>query len=91
MRDILQASDNWDGEVCGVQVTNCTERTLELRLLMSAADSSKAFDLRCEVREKILAFLQRDHPECLPRVRADLGGAGPGQAPDRSTAAEPGT
>jgi small-conductance mechanosensitive channel len=77
LRDILQASDKWDGEVCGVQVTNCSERTLELRLLMSAADSSKAFDLRCEVREKVLAFLQREHPETLPRVRADVSGAAP--------------
>ena len=90
-RDILEASDKWDGEVCGVQATNCTDRTVELRLLMSAADASRAFDLRCEVREKILKFLVESHPECLPRLRGDLGGAGPGQAPDRSTAAEPGT
>ncbi|MDR3670043.1 MAG: mechanosensitive ion channel [Holophaga sp.] len=66
---ILQASDKWDGLTSGAQVTNCTERTVELRLLMSAADSSKAFDLRCEVREKLLAFLQKDFPDSLPRVR----------------------
>ena len=48
--------------------------------LMSAADSSKIFDLRCEVREKVLAFLQQNHPGSLPRVRADLGGLGPGAA-----------
>jgi hypothetical protein len=80
LQAILQASDKWDGQVCGVQVTNCSERTLELRLLMSAADSSKTFDLRCEVREKVLAFLQRNHPGSLPRVRADLGGEDPGTA-----------
>jgi small-conductance mechanosensitive channel len=72
LRDILQASEKWDGQVCGVQVTNCTERTLELRLLMSAADSSRTFDLRCEAREKILAFLQKNYPESLPRLRADF-------------------
>ena len=71
LQDILQASDNWDRQVSGVQVTNCTERTVELRLLMSAADSARAFDLRCEVREKLLAFLQKDHPDSLPRVRLD--------------------
>jgi small-conductance mechanosensitive channel len=78
LRDILQASEKWDGKVCGVQVTNCTERTLELRLLMSAADSSRTFDLRCEAREKILAFLLKNYPESLPRLRADLGGEHPG-------------
>lgn len=92
-RDILEASDKWDGEVCGVQATNCTDRTVELRLLMSAADASRAFDLRCEVREKILKFLVESHPECLPRLRGDLGGAGPGRLrtdpPRRSRGPEP--
>jgi small-conductance mechanosensitive channel len=77
LQTILKASALWDGQVGGVQVTNCSERTLELRLLMSAGDSSRTFDLRCEVREKVLAFLQRDHPGSLPRVRADLGGMKP--------------
>jgi len=71
LRDILQASEKWDGQVCAVQVTNCSERTLELRLLMSAADSSRTFDLRCEAREKILAFLLKHYPESLPRLRTD--------------------
>jgi len=83
LRDILEASDKWDGQVCGVQVTNCTERTLELRLLMSAADSSRTFDLRCEAREKILAFLLKHYPESLPRLRADLGGEDPAPGPER--------
>jgi len=80
LQAILKVSALWDGQVGGVQVTNSSERTLELRLLMSAADSSKIFDLRCEVREKVLAFLQQNHPGSLPRVRADLGGLGPGAA-----------
>jgi small-conductance mechanosensitive channel len=77
LRVILQASPLWDQKVCGVQITGGTERTLELRLLMSAGDSSRAFDLRCEVREKMLAFLLANFPDCLPRLRADLQGPGP--------------
>ena len=72
-REILQASAKWDGKVSAAQVTNCSERTLELRLLMSAPDSPRAFDLRCEVREGLLAFLQENHPGCLPKLRAELG------------------
>ncbi len=69
---ILEASDKWDRKVWGVQVTNSSERAMELRLLMSAADASQAWDLRCEVREKILAFLQKHYPESLPRLRAEF-------------------
>ena len=71
-RGLLQASDKWDGRVSAVQVTNCSERTMELRFLMSAPDSPKAFDLRCEVREGLLSYLQNHHPGCLPRLRTEL-------------------
>lgn len=62
----------WDGKVCGLQVTNATERTVELRALVSADNSSNAWDLRCDIREGLINFLQEKHPECLPRVRAEL-------------------
>jgi small-conductance mechanosensitive channel len=69
---ILSESEHWDGKVEGVQVTNASEHTLEIRALMSAEDSSKAWDLRCEVREKLISYIRREHPEALPRVRAEL-------------------
>ena len=75
---ILQASQMWDGKVWGLQVTDSTEHTLQLRALMSAADSSIAWDLRCHVREKLVAFLQQRYPQSLPRVRAELDNS-PGQ------------
>jgi small-conductance mechanosensitive channel len=77
---ILRSSGMWDGKVSGVQVTDATEHTLEVRLLMSAPDSSTAWDLRCLVRERMVEFLQRRHPECLPRARVELkpGPGGPG-------------
>ncbi|MGB3862605.1 MAG: mechanosensitive ion channel domain-containing protein [Candidatus Aminicenantaceae bacterium] len=69
---ILKSSDKWDSKVWGLQVTNATERTMELRALMSAVDSSTAWGLRCEVREKIIEFVQKNYPETLPKTRAEL-------------------
>jgi small-conductance mechanosensitive channel len=69
---ILEASPHWDGRVGGLVVTACKKSTLELRALMSAKDGSAAWDLRCEVREKLITFLQQNHPEALPRVRAEV-------------------
>lgn len=69
---ILESSGMWDGKVWGLQVTDAKEHTLELRALMSAPDGSKAWDLRCYVREKLIRFLQEHHPQSLPRTRADV-------------------
>jgi small-conductance mechanosensitive channel len=72
---ILNASRYWDGKVNVLQVTDARDHTIELRALASAADASLAWDLRCEVREKLIAFLQQHHPESLPRIRAELQAA----------------
>jgi len=69
---ILKNSFLWDKKVNVLQVTNVTEKTVELRALMSAADSSSLWDLRCEVREKLLGFLQTHFPRCLPRMRLEM-------------------
>ncbi|HEY3940207.1 MAG TPA: mechanosensitive ion channel domain-containing protein [Bryobacteraceae bacterium] len=69
-RRILQASPLWDRKVSVVQITDAKETTIEVRFLMSAANSSAAFDLRCYVREKLIDYLQKSHPQALPIVRA---------------------
>jgi small-conductance mechanosensitive channel len=69
---LLEQSPFWDGKVWNLQVTNLNERTVELRALMSASDASGAWNLRCEIREKLLEFVQKSFPQCLPRVRAQL-------------------
>jgi small-conductance mechanosensitive channel len=69
---ILEGSPLWDRQVNGLQVTNVSERTIELRALVSAADAGAAWDLRCLVREKLVEFVQRSYPHALPRVRAEL-------------------
>ena len=67
--DILKQSNRWDGNVAALQVTDFKEGSMELRCLMSARSAGTVFDLRCEVREKLIDFLQRAHPEALPRTR----------------------
>lgn len=69
---VLAASSKWDGKVNVLQVTDSKERTLEIRVLASAADASLAWDLRCEVREKLVDFLQRNYPASLPRLRGEI-------------------
>jgi small-conductance mechanosensitive channel len=69
--EILEASEYWDHKVKVLQVTSTTERTMELRALMSAPDSPTAWNLRCQVRESLLAFLQSNYPSGLPRVRLE--------------------
>ena len=69
---ILENSSKWDKKVNVLQVTNATDKTVELRALMSAGDSPTMWDLRCEVREKLLDFLQQRFPGCLPRIRIEM-------------------
>ncbi|MCB1749704.1 MAG: mechanosensitive ion channel [Gammaproteobacteria bacterium] len=71
---LCRANPLWDGRVCVLQVTEAGERTLQLRALVSAASSEKAWDLRVALREQLVAFLQREHPDCLPQVRLDTHG-----------------
>jgi small-conductance mechanosensitive channel len=67
--EIVAASRLWDHKVINTQVTDTKERVIEVRVLVSAANASAAFDLRCEVREQLIAFLRNEHPESLPRSR----------------------
>jgi small-conductance mechanosensitive channel len=77
---ILEASSFWDRRVNALQVTDAKEHTVELRALASAADASLAWDLRCEIREQLLAFIQERFPDSLPRLRASVEGLVPGAA-----------
>jgi small-conductance mechanosensitive channel len=85
-RRILELSPLWDKQVCSLQVTNTSERTVELRALLSAADSSAAWDLRCLVREKLIAYLQTHYPGCLPTVRIEMASRSAEGNPARATA-----
>ncbi len=69
LKEIVAASKNWDGKTAALQVTDTKQSAIEVRAIMSAASSGQAFELRCEVREKMIDFLQREHPEALPTAR----------------------
>jgi len=69
---IVSASPLWDKRVCGLQVTNLTDRAMELRCLVSSAGSSQLFDLRCLVRERMVEFLRENYPRALPATRVSM-------------------
>jgi small-conductance mechanosensitive channel len=88
-REIVEDSGLWDKQVFSVQVTDMKENALEIRVLVSAADSGRCWDLRCEVREKLIEFIRTEYPGALPQHRpaALLEGNGQ-QRPDNVTAAD---
>jgi len=75
--ELLAGNARWDGKVANVQVVETDVSTITVRALMSSANSPAAWDLRCEVREKMLTWLKETHPEALPRLRASVDGSGP--------------
>lgn len=75
-----QSPQLWDGRVCVLQVTEATEKAIQLRILVSTENSSKNWDLRCFIREKLINFISLHHAECLPQLRGYLNEEKP-QAP----------
>jgi len=69
---LLNESELWDKKVNVLQVTDSKESTLEIRILVSAKNSPTAWDLRVHIREKMIEFIQKNYPECLPRARVLL-------------------
>nr|WP_321507670.1 mechanosensitive ion channel family protein [uncultured Celeribacter sp.] len=72
VKEFVQESDYWDGQVVNLQVVDSASDVVELRGLMSARTSPRLWELRCEVREKLLTWLQGAHPHALPRARASF-------------------
>ncbi|SMG33506.1 Small-conductance mechanosensitive channel [Marivirga sericea] len=69
---ILGSTDLWNKNSQVLQITDCTEKAMQIRLLMSAKDSPTAWDLRCLVREKMLVFIQEKYPNALPKTRLEM-------------------
>lgn len=71
LRRICEEHPLWDGKTCVLQVTEMTEKSLEIRALVSATDAFRAWDLRCDVRERMVAFLRALQGGLyLPRLRS---------------------
>lgn len=72
LQHIVDAAAEWDRRVCVLQVTDVSERAMQLRVLVSAGDSGRTWDLRCKVREQLIAYMQAEFPGMLPQTRATL-------------------
>ena len=72
--EVLGDSPDWDHQSAVLQVTGAGTETIQVRCLMSSADSSRSWNLQCEVREKLIAYLREEHPETLPHLRVQLAG-----------------
>ena len=70
--EVVRASPRWDGQVMALQMVETDQNVIHLRGLMSARNASIAWDLRCEVREAMVIWLQAEHPGALPRLRGEI-------------------
>ena len=76
---IVEGSTYYDGGVWRLHVTDLGERGVEMRAMATSSNADHAWELRCEIREKLLAWLRETHPEALPRSRVVFPeGAGEG-------------
>lgn len=78
------AAPEWDKRLCLLQVVEAGETSMQLRVLVSSANSSLGWDLRCKVREALVDFMQREYPQHLPTMRAEIGTPANNSAPDAS-------
>jgi small-conductance mechanosensitive channel len=69
LEGIVRKNPLWDGRFFNLQVTDVREEVMELRVLVTAADASRAFDLRCDVREALMRLIAEEMPQALPRRR----------------------
>jgi small-conductance mechanosensitive channel len=80
LKEIIEASPLWDQRYWNLQVSDATEKTMQLRVLATSSDSSRNWDLRCEIREKFIAYIQAHHPGRLPLLRAEISQPAAGAA-----------
>lgn len=72
LKRIVESAPEWDERVCVMQVTDVNDRSIQLRALVSSQNSGLNFDLRCKVREQLVAFMQDQYPRYLPQLRTTL-------------------
>lgn len=71
LRTWVKGHSLWDGRACRLQVVGNSERSMQIKAVVSAADSDQAWDLKCDLREELLAFLRDQYPEHLPRISSN--------------------
>ena len=72
LKAIIESNPLWDKRFWNLQVSDARENAIQLRILATSSDSSRAWDLRCDIREQFIAYVQSNHPDALPRYRAEV-------------------
>ncbi len=72
VQEIIEPNPLWDKRYWNMQVTDASEKAMRVRVLATAADASKSWDLCCDIREKLIAHVQQHYPQSLPRFRAQF-------------------
>lgn len=72
LQRLCEASEEWDGRLCQLLVVDVSDRAMQIRALVSAADSGTAWNLRCKIREAMIYFMQEHHSDYLPRQRNEV-------------------
>ena len=73
LKEIIESNSLWDKRFWNLQVSDASEKSMQLRVIATSADSSKSWDLRCAIRETFIAYIQKNHPQSLPQLRTQLG------------------
>lgn len=81
---ILERTTLWDRRTQVLQVTDATGGVVRVRILVTAVDAPTLFDLRCFVREEMVAWIQENEPLSLPRQRFQMLDDEPEPEPDRA-------
>jgi small-conductance mechanosensitive channel len=81
LRSVCEGTELWDGRVCVLQVTDAVNGNIRLRALVSANDAPSLWDLRCLVRERLVAFVWEHQQDAMPRLRAEFSGSPAAEPP----------
>lgn len=69
----ITSSPLWDGRTKGFVITGANNRTMEVRATMSAKNADDAYNLECEIRERLVTYIRENYPDALPKIRLDTG------------------
>jgi small-conductance mechanosensitive channel len=85
LRDILRECPAWDGRACGLDVTDTTPNSMQVRALVTAKDADDIWTVRVTVREQMVRWLAKEHPYALPRVNTANATPPPNRLPRQSS------
>ncbi|WP_100445250.1 mechanosensitive ion channel family protein [Glycomyces xiaoerkulensis] len=71
LRRFLTVNPLWDGRYSGIDVIDAVGPYMRIRLTISAENPSNQWSLRCEVREHLIAWIVKEYPHCIPRMRVN--------------------